>query len=187
MGGFEQKNAPAVVAGDRVAVLVKPASKVESLPDVCRGLADELNLLGVMYSVGDRLEVVAEGERANLDTLVSSVESTVSAVDGTDITVRWQQPNGGYVAGFPLVMLQPKMTATITLGAKEFTLDYYTRHLQVEAVFNRGLKMAYKRVSPAELVVEVKGDSSRLKAFVRWAQRGPPLERADSVTIQWTE
>ena len=78
------------------------------------------------------------------------------------------------------------MKASITLTGKEFTLDYYTRHLQVEAVYNRGVTLTKSRQSPTELRVDVQGDSSRIKSFVRWCQRGPPLERADGVAIQWS-
>jgi len=84
---------------------------------------------------------------------------------------------------------------------------------QVEAVFNRGLKLASERKDPTLLSLRLSGaparwplaaprggvvwrraparplpagDSARLKSFVRWAQRGPPLERAERVVVTWS-
>ena len=64
------------------------------------------------------------------------------------------------------------------------TLDYFSRHLQTEAVFNRGLKMR-KEVKPDRLQVVCEGKAGRLKSFVRWCHNGPPMSRADSVEVEW--
>jgi len=77
------------------------------------------------------------------------------------------------------------MRANLQLHGDVQTLDYYTRHLQVEAVFNRGLKLSSNRPGERKLEVTVTGSASRLKSFVRWCQRGPPLQRAERVQVKW--
>lgn len=61
--------------------------------------------------------------------------------------------------------------------------------VQIEAVFNRGLKIdrnGFKR-GDAEMTLDVAGDSGRIKSFLRWCQRGPPLARAEEVKITWSK
>jgi len=102
------------------------------------------------------------------------------------VKVAWQAPVGGYTSEFSLVTLKPKMSASLELAGTDQCLNYYSRHLNIEAVFNRGLKVASTRPSGGLLRIDVSGDSGRLKSFVRWAQRGPPLQRCDSVDVKWS-
>merc|ERR1719203_1574760 len=129
------------------------------------------------------MEIVAEGKPVVLEELVHSLEDHVKSVQAAKSRVAWQSPTGGYDEHFPLVILQPKMEAMVILEGDEQTMDYYQRHLRIEAVFNRGLKLECQRSE--RLVVTVAGDSTRIKSFVRWCQRGPPLQRADRVQVKW--
>ena len=67
----------------------------------------------------------------------------------------------------------------------EGDLDYITRHLRIEAVFNRGLKLRKSRIGPERMDLEVWGDSGRLKSFVRWCYQGPSLARPEEVQVTW--
>ena len=79
-----------------------------------------------------RVELVAEEARDSLEALISNVRSTIDAVS---IDERWQLPVGGYQAEFPVFELAPKMRAEINLNAEDAgTLDYISRHCQIEAV-----------------------------------------------------
>mmetsp|Transcript_21625 Transcript_21625/g.46619 ORF Transcript_21625/g.46619 Transcript_21625/m.46619 type:complete len:213 (-) Transcript_21625:283-921(-) len=184
MAGFEQK--PPIGGLERVAVLVTGSKQLlDSLPRACREV--DASLSGVVYSLPDeRLEVIAEGSRAQLDKLVGLVHQVI-AVDSNSATSRavWQPPTGGYGGTFPLVALHPKMLAQIDLDGDKQTLDFYTLQLQLEAVFNRGLKLNSKRPQNEQLKLTVSGDTVRLKSFVRWCQRGPPMQRADRVQVEW--
>ena len=60
--------------------------------------------------------------------------------------------------------MQPTMGAKIALTcANEGVLDYIARHVQIEAVFNRGLTCAAARPQGQRLELDAKGDSKRLK------------------------
>eukprot|EP00316_Scyphosphaera_apsteinii_P017103 CAMPEP_0119310610 /NCGR_PEP_ID=MMETSP1333-20130426/19668_1 /TAXON_ID=418940 /ORGANISM="Scyphosphaera apsteinii, Strain RCC1455" /LENGTH=185 /DNA_ID=CAMNT_0007314825 /DNA_START=258 /DNA_END=815 /DNA_ORIENTATION=+ len=182
MAGFEQKAIPSSL-GSRVAILVTgPKALLDSLPDKCRSQPKSVS--GVIYGIGHaRMEIVAEGQAAALEHLVGDLDEALESVEGAMSRVVWQPPTGGYEDHFPLVVLQPKMKATITLEGDEQTLDYYQRHMRIEAVFNRGLKVECKRLE--WLTVTVTGDSTRIKSFIRWCQRGPPLQRADRIQVKW--
>ena len=81
--------------------------------------------------------------------------------------------------------LAPNMQVTIKLEGQQATLEYYKRNLQVEAVFNRGLKLRWKRLTDGCLEMGCEGDSNRLKSFLRWCYNGPPLDRAEKVSVTW--
>jgi len=186
MGGFEQKEAPGRTDGARVSLVLSGISLAfaSTLPAVCRG--DSSSLTGVVYSLtNERVEVIAEGSSEDLDALVARVNDAVDA--GTTVKEGRQLPVGGYEAAFPLVDLAaPTATASIVMTGGVATLDYISRHLQTEAVFNRGLKL--KRTpssSPEQLQVTCSGKSERLKSFVRWCYTGPPLDRPDTVKVLW--
>mmetsp|Transcript_13249 Transcript_13249/g.40008 ORF Transcript_13249/g.40008 Transcript_13249/m.40008 type:complete len:214 (+) Transcript_13249:3-644(+) len=184
MGGMEQKLTP-LASGNRVSLqLSGPTASLEPLAQSCVGMARSAGLTGIVYSLERlaRLEIVAEGGREHLDALV---DHAAAAAD-VECKVEWQAPVGGYDEAFPLVTLRPQMSAVLGVHGDKRTLDYYTRHLQVEAVFNRGLKLASERKDPTLLSLRLSGDSARLKSFVRWAQRGPPLERAERVVVTWS-
>ncbi len=184
MGGFEQQSFSA--GGSRVSVLVSGSSSVaESLPDAWRKSAAEGQSSGVIYVLSsDKIEIVAEGEEKQLKSLVSLAQL---AADEGGATCReaWQLPVGGYDPRYPSVELTPVMEAKVTITGKSGTLDYYKRNLQVEAVFNRGLELSSRRPKPDTLVVVIRGDSSRIKSFVRWCYAGPPLVKADTVSVAW--
>lgn len=101
MAGFEQK-AP-ISLDDRVSLLVRgPESLLAQVPGSVREHGEGLK--GVVYDLaGERLEVVAEGSKPELDQLVSSINASVSAVSGASCRTAWQEPVGGYDAQFPLV------------------------------------------------------------------------------------
>ena len=140
-----------------------------------------------MYGLsGDRAEIVAEGEKATLEGLIGKVRDALG--EGADLVERWQLPVGGYGDSVGFVELQPKMRAAIRVGCEDAgTLDYISRHVQIEAVFNRGLQCSKSRPSPQQLLLDAKGDSGRLKSFVRWCYQGPALGRPDEVNVKWTK
>jgi len=184
MGGFEQKFFSK--DGARVAVLVNgaPDLSLEHVRSVCYSI-EGLGRSGIIYGLsGGRFEVVAEGERDDLEALVASVQ----AAAGESATLReaWQAPVGCYEAAFPVVELQAKMGALITMKGQASSLDYISRHVKVEAVFNRGLKLSSARPQPETITLDCTGDSARLKSFVRWCYNGPPLARPDEVTVKWS-
>jgi len=187
MAGFEKGDQLVTASGlERVSLRVTGSSHfLEDLPAACRVGSE--GLAGIIYSLpSGNVEVIAEGERVALDGLVSTLQGAVDAEDGAEMHLSWQPPVGGYSDGLPLVVLQGKMRANIELHGSEGTLEYYIRHLQVEAVFNRGLALQKKR-QPAQLDLSVSGDSARIKSFVRWCQRGPPLDRAERCVVSWSQ
>ena len=180
MGGFEQQYFSK--DGERLALLVNgaPDLHLNELPGVCKG--DGVS--GIVYGLSEgRFEVIAEGEKTLLDGLIDSVRSAA----GADASLReaWQAPVGGYTDAFPIVELAPKMGARITLTAQEETLDYIQRHLQIEAVFNRGLTLKKSRIGASTIALECKGKSERLKSFVRWCYNGPYLATPEEVKVEW--
>jgi len=180
MGGIEQKQAP-LAGGARVSLLLEGADAKE-VTKLCRSAP--LGVTGIVYALQNgRLEIIGEGERPDLERLVEAVGTGNSGV----MREAWQLPVGGYQTDFPLVTLAPKMTAKITLtSANEGTIDYISRHVQTEAVFNRGLRLVKKeREGQQSLIIECAGASERLKSFVRWCYNGPALARADDVDVRW--
>ena len=186
MGGFEGQQFRSHEGG-RVSLRVAGSSALlEELPAALRSRAAP-GLTGVVYGLDhQRLEVIAEGERALLEPLVEFVEEEVEK-DGAECRLSWQLPGGGYAARFPLVRLGGDMQATVGLEGEQGIIENYNRHVQVEAVFNRGLKVKSKRLTEGRLEVVVTGDANRLKSFVRWCYNGPRLARADKVTVEWGE
>ena len=186
MGGFENQQYRPAEGHSRVSFRVSGSSEaVAGLPDALRSQA-VAGLTGVMYNINDeRLEAIVEGERALLEPMVEYLEEEVKKKDGAECRLSWQLPGGGYDEKFPLVQLSKDMQATISLHGEEATMTYYNRHLQVEAVFNRGLKIKWKKLGDGMLAMGVTGNAERLKSFVRWCYNGPRLERADKVTIDW--
>jgi len=187
MAGFEQK-AP-VSLDDRISLLLRgPDALLAAMPDCVRKNGGGLK--GVVYDLGgERLEVIAEGSKEELNKLTGALEESVSAESEASCRTAWQEPVGGYDPQFPIIQLEPKMKARIAMKGSDGDLDYYSRHLQIEAVFNRGLKMnrnGFKR-GDTEMNLDVAGDSGRIKSFLRWCQRGPPLARADEVKITWSK
>lgn len=182
MGGFEQQYF--TKDGARLALLVSADSL--SLGDVQGICSDGRAAKGTIYGLGDgRLELVAEGERGVLEQLASDVESAA----GTAASVRqaWQSPVGGYGAGFQIVELQPRMRTRISICGQQGDLDYIQRHLQLEAVFNRGLKLTKSRPDPTRIELDCTGKSDRLKSFLRWCYNGPPLRQPEEVKVEWID
>lgn len=183
MGGMIQKETPRE-GGARVSLLVSgPKALIDTLPDACRGAA---GATGVVYGLSEsKVEIIAEGDKSALEPLAASVQASADADADSSCRQVWQLPVGGYAASFPLVSLAPTMTATVRMKGDMGTIDYVKRHLQTEAVFNRGLELKKESPSAEQLVVTCKGDSRRLKSFVRWCYAGPPLARADEVDVTW--
>lgn len=186
MGGFEQQQYNR--GGARLALLIAGGdSSTAVVADLCKNSAKLCT--GVVYELSDdRLEVVAEGEKTTLENLLDAIQSKAGA--GAELKANWQLPVGSYKSTFPVVDMTPETSsAEIALNVrngKEGTLDYISRHVQIEAVFNRGLNVLKKeRTSPTQLRLQVKGSSLRVKSFVRWCYNGPWMARADEVTIDW--
>jgi len=180
MGGSMQKIYSK--GGARLSLLVSKGESSTSsvLPDICRS-AD--GVTGIIYQLKDgRTEVIAEGEREALEGLLGELST---ACGDAEVREAWQLPVGGY-SDFPLVSLEPKMGAHITLRGEDGALDYFSRHVRIEAVFNRGLKLIKNERTQGTLTIEASGDSARLKSFVRWCYAGPPLARADEVSLEWS-
>merc|ERR1719421_1520325 len=158
----------------------------EALAALCK---EDGRAAGVIYALPNgRMEVVAEGEESALKELVAAITARALDGGGAEIKAKWQLPLGSYEATFPIVDLTPeKLSAVIDLEGEEQLLDYLGRHVQIEAVFNRGLKVLKKeRKGPQHLQVSVTGETSRLKSFLRWCYAGPPMAPPpDSVTVQW--
>jgi len=90
------------------------------------------------------------------------------------------------VATFPVVDLKPdKTTAKISMYGDEADISYISRHMKIEAVFNRGLTLKKLDSTPTQLNIMSSGKSGRLKSFVRWCYVGPALARPDKVTVDW--
>ena len=181
MGGFEQKNYGK--EGARISLLVPGGSLPASdVPPLCQGK----DLTGVIYELsGGRLELVAEGGKQQLEELVGDVQA--AAGEAAALREAWQLPVGGYVAQFPVVTFDAsKMRAKISMTGDAGDLDYISRHLQIEAVFNRGLSLSKNRPTPELMELDAKGDALRLKSFVRWCYQGPPLARPEEMKVEWS-
>jgi len=182
MGGFEQKNTPRQ-GGARISLVLSgtPSTFASSLKQVC---SDHEDISGVIYSIArDRIEVVAEGPE---DVLKAMAKRVRASAGDYDIREAWQLPIASYEPGFMVVDLsEPSATARILMTGDVADMDYVSRHLQTEAVFNRGLKLAKNPTEPGSIDVVCSGKSERLKSFVRWCQNGPPLCRPDVVKVQW--
>lgn len=101
MAGFEQK-AP-VSLDNRVSLLLRgPDALLAAMPDCVRKNGGGLK--GVMYDLGgERIEVVAEGPKADLEKLVDALEETMAAESEATCRTAWQEPTGGYEPQFPIV------------------------------------------------------------------------------------
>lgn len=190
MGGFEQKNAgKSGVDGARLSLVLSGVDATRVV-NACRGqpsIDQPSGVRGTVYQIDDqRVEVVAEGERPQLEQLSLGV----GGLDGaTVVQEAWQQPlsGGSGYERFPLVELAPKMRGEIVLEGPPGELDTITQHLRNEAVFNRGLKIeARERPRPDRLELTSTGELRRLKSFVRWCYVGPPLARPECVTVTWS-
>lgn len=188
MGGVENKMFSR--GGARVALKVKgDAMSVETLANMCK---EDGRAAGVIYCLPNgRMEVVAEGKESTLKELVDSITAVVALNGGgdEDLQAQWQLPLGSYEATFPIVDMTPEtLSAVIELKGEEQMLDYMGRHVQIEAVFTRGLKVLKKeRKDTRHLSLSVTGQTSRLKSFLRWCYRGAPMAPPpDAVTVQWS-
>ncbi len=173
---------------DRVSLLVK-GPFAAGIADVVRGEAQGVpSISGIIYGLDpERAEIIAEGERADLEALENGIASYVGAAN---LRTAWQQAaiskKSSYSDAFPLVTLSKRMRAAVTLRSDTNTLDYFARHVQIEAVFNRGLKLERSRPDDEEIVFTVTGDPKRVRGFLKWCYRGPPLARETEVSVQWS-
>ena len=182
MGGAMQKAWGA--GGERLSLLVSGgAAAAADLSALCQGK----ECTGVVFGLpGNRVEIIAEGEQSNINQIVDAI--TAAAGPSATLRRKDQLPLGGYVEEFPVVTFDAKkMRAKVDMTGSVMDLDVITRNLQIEAVFNRGLKLQKLRVSDELLQLDVQGESGRLKSFIRWCYNGPPLVRADEVKVQWSE
>jgi acylphosphatase len=182
MGGFEQKYFGK--DGTRLALLISDAPAV-SADEVSKACAAMDGLTGVVYAMDDRVELVAEGSKELLEKLKGDMQQL--AGPSAQLREVSQGSVGGYKATFPVVEMKPKMHATVEMRAGKEDLDYMARHFQIEAVFNRGLKLEKMRPGPEKAVLKVSGPMKRVKSFVRWCYLGPQLRRPESVTVEWRE
>jgi acylphosphatase len=182
MGGFEHKYYGK--DGARLALLISEAPGVVAA-EVSKACAAVEGASGVVYALDGRVELVAEGSQDALEKLTSDVQQL--AGPSAQLREAWQRQVGGYQEAFPVVEMKPKMHAKVKMRAPEGDLDYISRHFQIEAVFNRGLKLQKERASPEEAVLYVSGPMTRVKSFVRWCYLGPPLRIPEAVTVEWKE
>ena len=189
LGGFQQKEAPALVAGSRVSLVFSGGSASKLQEAACGGGECDTGLTGVIYSLpSGRIEIIAEGPQDTIADCGSQLpQRRAAAAAGAQVKESTQLPVGAYMASFPLINLaQPSATAKIIMSGPEADMDYIARHLNTEAVFNRGLKLTKEpSTSPEQLSVVCSGKSERLKSFVRWCYLGPPLARPEKVQVQW--
>ena len=107
----------------------------------------------------------------------------------------------------------PEMKMQVEIEGDEGAISYYSRSVTLEAVFNRGLKLkrrcrrrhglgwatgagaehallpcAVRRGGGRKLTLDVSGKADRLKQFLRWCYRGPPLVGSPAkVTVKWSK
>ena len=144
------------------------------------------SISGIIYGLDpERAEIIAEGERADLEALENGIASYVGAAN---LRTAWQQAaiskKSSYSDAFPLVTLSKRMRAAVTLRSDTNTLDYFARHVQIEAVFNRGLKLERSRPDDEEIVFTVTGDPKRVRGFVVLPRAA--LARETEVSVQWS-
>jgi acylphosphatase len=179
-------NSHALVAGSRVSLVFSGGSASKLQEAACGGGECDTGLTGVIYSLpSGRIEIIAEGPQDTITAFVKRIRA--AAAVGAQVKESTQLPVGAYMASFPLINLaQPSATAKITMSGPEADMDYIARHLNTEAVFNRGLKLTKEpSTSPEQLSVVCSGKSERLKSFVRWCYLGPPLARPEKVQVEW--
>eukprot|EP00908_Phaeocystis_cordata_P008857 Transcript_19575.p3 GENE.Transcript_19575~~Transcript_19575.p3 ORF type:complete len:81 (+),score=26.84 Transcript_19575:542-784(+) len=79
------------------------------------------------------------------------------------------------------------MKMQVEIEGDEGAISYYSRSVTLEAVFNRGLKLK-RRGGGRKLTLDVSGKADRLKQFLRWCYRGPPLVGSPAkVTVKWSK
>ena len=111
---------------DRVSLLVK-GPFAAGIADVVRGEAQGVpSISGIIYGLDpERAEIIAEGERADLEALENGIASYVGAAN---LRTAWQQAaiskKSSYSDAFPLVTLSKRMRAAVTLRSDTNTLDY---------------------------------------------------------------
>lgn len=170
------------------AVLAKLAASCRMEAGIKRGLT------GVVYGLeGGRLEIVSEGKRldkfiewvsafVNAECAAADGECSVATVLAKDLT----DAAAVYSAEFPIVNFDVnERKVKISLRGSKQVLDYTLRHTQIEATFNRKLEYSSQWQSDDALDIEVWGPAPQIKSFVRWAKRGPPIQRAEVVEIFW--
>ena len=102
---------------DRVSLLVK-GPFAAGIADVVRGEAQGVpSISGIIYGLDpERAEIIAEGERADLEALENGIASYVGAAN---LRTAWQQAaiskKSSYSDAFPLVTLSKRMRAAVTL------------------------------------------------------------------------
>ena len=110
---------------DRVSLLVK-GPFAAGIADVVRGEAQGVpSISGIIYGLDpERAEIIAEGERADLEALENGIASYVGAAN---LRTAWQQAaiskKSSYSDAFPLVTLSKRMRAAVTLRSDTNTID----------------------------------------------------------------
>jgi len=172
-------------------ILAKLAPKCQMEGGFKRGLT------GVVYGIGeDRIEIVAEGKR--LDKFIEWVESFLaeecegieSACDLATVAAKGLKDRKAmYSKDFPVVNFNPteRREVVIVLEGERLVLDYTLRHTKIEAEFNRKLTYTSRYIDDEHLELKLFGPARQLKSFVRWARRGPPLQKPTRVTMHWVE
>lgn len=78
MGGSEQKMVPRS-EGARVSLLLDDAAPCDTVLEVCRACADDVT--GVVYALRNgRIEIIGEGDRTDLESLVAQVRTMVGVI-----------------------------------------------------------------------------------------------------------
>ncbi|KAJ1623813.1 hypothetical protein T492DRAFT_1052397 [Pavlovales sp. CCMP2436] len=183
-------------ARERVSIKVTgPQAVLAKLAGQCRMEAGvKRGLTGVIYGLGDgKLEIVSEGKRVG--KFVEWVEGYLKvecAKDSCTLATVEAKGMGAtqalHTAQFPLINVNTAASkVTVRMTGDRQTLDYTLRHCKIEAGFNRKLDWTGTITSDTELLLSVSGPAAGLKSFVRWCKRGPPMQRPDSVSIDWAD
>lgn len=188
---------------DHVRVGIKVAAPrpiLNKLAASCRMEAGiKRGLTGIVYGLPDGgVEILVEGRAKYVSLFQQWAEGFVNGQCSTldtacDVaTVRAKQLDptaGAYQATFPFVNLAETedKSVRLVLHGDHQVLDYTLRHCQIEASFNRGLACSSRWLDDRQLELVVSGPVAKLKSFVRWCKRGPPLQRPERVVIQWEE
>jgi len=191
-GGDEELTRMSIKVSGPPAVLGKLASQCQMEGGFKRGLT------GVVYGLDSRrIEIVAEGKR--IDKFVEWVESYLNdncaGMDdacelATVASKNLKEKGAMHKATFPVInfdAMGDKEVVIVLESDDKLVLDYTLRHTKIEAKFNRQLDYTSRWIDDSHLELTVDGPVRQLKSFVRWARRGPPLQKPKSVAIRWID
>jgi len=187
---------------DRLSFRVKgPTAVLDKLVGTVKKEAGfKRGLKGVVYGLGaGGVEILLEGNKQRLESFVGwgekwvtdtceAMEETCPVVT-TDIT--WKQAEGIqiYTPQFKVVDFEKQMRVKLWLRADQLVLSYFLKHMKLQSRM-RGLpNPAVTWVSEEQLQISqtAEGNMGRLKSFVRWCKKGPPMVSVEDIRVTWEE